>query len=443
MIGVADPDTALKLIDEKGIKYVRLWFTDVLGVLRGMTITRSEIEDVFINGQGFDGSSIEGFVRIEESDLMAHPDLSTLTIFPWMVNSEKIASVFCDIKTPHGEPYEGDPRYILRRMVERLAAEGFTAYMGPEIEFFYFKSSDAPEIMDRGGYFEFSTVEETTHLRKSAVGALEDIGIRVECSHHEVAPSQHEIDLKYQEALRMADFAMLYRLVVKEKALSRGYYATFMPKPIYGVNGSGMHTHQSLFKEGKNTFFDASDPYHLSDIAKKYIAGLLVHVKELCLVTNQWVNSYKRLVPDYEAPCYISWGQRNRSSLVRVPMYKLGREKATRVELRSPDPACNPYLAFAVMLAAGYEGIKKGYPLPEPVEENIYEMDARKLKRKRIDTLPASLLQALSEFKKSKLMKEVLGDHVFNALVSNKTLEWDRFRVAVTDFEIKNYLPVL
>jgi glutamine synthetase len=311
------------------------------------------------------------------------------------------------------------------------------------MEFFYFKSSDAPEIMDRGGYFEFSTVEETTHLRKSAVGALEDIGIPVECSHHEVAPSQHEIDLKYQEALKMADFAMLYRLVVKEKALSRGYYATFMPKPIYGVNGSGMHTHQSLFKEGKNTFFDASDPYHLSDTAKKYIAGLLVHVKELCLVTNQWVNSYKRLVPDYEAPCYISWGQRNRSSLVRVPMYKLGREKATRAELRSPDPACNPYLAFAVMLAAGHEGIKKNYPLPDPVEENIYEMDAKKLKRKKIDTLPASLLQALSEFKKSKLMKEVLGDHVFNALISNKTVEWDRFRVAVTDFEIKNYLPVL
>jgi glutamine synthetase len=231
--------------------------------------------------------------------------------------------------------------------------------------------------------------------------------------------------------------------VVKEKALSRGFYASFMPKPIFGVNGSGMHTHQSLFKENSNAFFDPSSPYRLSDIARKYIAGLLVHIKELCLVTNQWVNSYKRLVPGYEAPCYISWGQRNRSSLVRVPMYRLGKEKATRIELRSPDPACNPYLAFAVMLAAGYEGIKQGYPLPDPVEENIFEMDAKKLKRKRIDILPASLLEALSIFKKSKLMREVLGDHVFNALIGNKTVEWDRFRVAVTDFEVKNYLPVL
>lgn len=443
MIGVPDKDAALKLIDDEGIKYVRLWFTDVLGVLRGMNITRSEIEGVLESGQGFDGSSIEGFVRIEESDLMAHPDLSTFTIFPWAVNSERIASVFCDIRTPHGEPYEGDPRYILRRVVDQLAAEGLTAYMGPEMEYFYFKSSTSPQIMDRGGYFEFSTVEETTHLRKAAVGALEGLGIKVECSHHEVAPSQHEIDLRYADALTMADYSMLYRLVVKEKALARGYYATFMPKPIYGVNGSGMHTHQSLFRGNSNAFFDANAPYNLSDMAKNYIAGLLIHVRELCLVTNQWVNSYKRLVPGYEAPCYISWGQRNRSSLVRVPMYRLGKENATRVELRSPDPACNPYLAFAVMLAAGYEGIKKGYPLPDPVEENIFEMDARALKRKKIGILPASLLEAIQEFKKSHLMKEVLGDHVFNNLLKNKTLEWDRFRSSVTDFEINNYLAVL
>lgn len=443
MIGVPDKESALKLIDDQGIKYVRLWFTDVLGVLKGMTITRSEIEDVFDNGQGFDGSSIEGFVRIEESDLMAHPDLSTFTIFPWPVNSERIASVFCDVKTPHGEPYEGDPRYILKRIVDRLAADGYTAYMGPEMEYFYFKGSSLPEAMDRGGYFEYSTVEETTYLRKSAVGALEGIGIKVECSHHEVAPSQHEIDLKYAEALNMADYAMLYRLVVKEKALSRGYYATFMPKPVYGVNGSGMHTHQSLFKGNSNAFFNQSDKYHLSDVAKSYIAGLLNHVRELCLVTNQWVNSYKRLVPGYEAPCYISWGQRNRSSLVRVPMYRLGKENATRIELRSPDPACNPYLAFAVMLAAGYDGVKKGYPLPDPIEENIFEMDSARLKRKRIGTLPASLLEAIELFRKSDLMKETLGEHIFNALLSNKRVEWDRFRTAVTDFEISHYLPVL
>lgn len=443
MIGVENANEALKLLDDKGVRYIRLWFTDVLGVLRGMTISRGEIEDVFANGQGFDGSSIEGFVRIEESDLMAHPDLSTLTIFPWAINGLKIASIFCDIKTPHGEPYHGDPRYVLRRAIERVEAEGYKSYLGPEIEYFYFKNSGQPEIMDRGGYFEFSTVEETTYLRKGAVAALEEIGIPVECSHHEVAPSQHEIDLKYQDALRMADFAMLYRFVVKEKALSNGYYASFMPKPIFGVNGSGMHTHQSLFKGDKNAFHDPSEKYHISELARNYVAGILNHIREFCLVTNQWVNSYKRLVPGYEAPCYISWGRRNRSSLIRVPMYQLGKEQATRVELRSPDPACNPYLAFAVMISAGMEGIKNKYPLGDPVEENIFEMDERQRRRKRIKILPSSLFEALQEFKKSDLMKEVLGDHVFNALVKNKTVEWERFSTAVTDYEIKNYLPTL
>ena len=443
MIGVASTDEALKLLDDKGVKYIRLWFTDVLGVLRGMTITRGEIEDVFSNGQGFDGSSIEGFVRIEESDLMAHPDLSTFTLFPWAINGERIASVFCDIKTPHGEPYEGDPRYVLRRIIERIKSEGYTPYLGPEMEYFYFKSSKKPEIMDRGGYFEFSTVEETTHLRKGAIAALEEIGIPVECSHHEVAPSQHEIDLKYQEALRMADFAMLYRFVVKEKALSAGYYATVMPKPIFGVNGSGMHIHQSLFKGDRNAFHDPKEKYHISELARHYVAGILTHIRELCLVTNQWVNSYKRLVPGYEAPCYISWGRRNRSSLIRVPMYQLGKEQATRVEIRSPDPACNPYLAFAVMLAAGMEGIKNRYPLPDPVEENIFEMDERQRRRKRIKILPSSLSEALQEFKKSNLMKEILGEHIFTTLIKNKTVEWDRFSTAVTDYEINNYLPTL
>ena len=443
MIGVKDSAEALKIIDDKGIKYIRLWFADVLGTLKGMTITRSEIEHVFENGQGFDGSSIEGFVRIEESDLMAFPDLSTFTVFPWAINGERIASVFCDIKTPHGEPYMGDTRYVLRRMVDKLKAEGYTAYMGPEIEFFYLKNSKSADPMDSGGYFDYSTAEETTSLRKGAVGALEDIGIPVECSHHEVAPGQHEIDLKYQDALRMADYAMMYRMVIKEQALARGYYATFMPKPIFGVNGSGMHTHQSLFKNGRNMFFDPADKYHLSDIAKKYIAGILVHIKEICLVTNQWVNSYKRLVPGYEAPVYISWGRRNRSSLVRVPMYQLGHENATRVELRSPDPACNPYIAFAAMLAAGYDGIKNGYPLPEPVEENIFEMDSKALRRHKIDTLPGSLMEALNLLKKSELMKEVLCDHIFETLINNKTVEWDNFRVAVTDFEINNYLKSL
>jgi glutamine synthetase len=275
------------------------------------------------------------------------------------------------------------------------------------------------------------------------VAALEEIGIPVECSHHEVAPSQHEIDLKYQEALRMADFAMLYRFVVKEKALSAGYYATFMPKPIFGINGSGMHTHQSLFKGGQNAFHDPQEKYHISELGRNYISGILTHIRELCLVTNQWVNSYKRLVPGYEAPCYISWGRRNRSSLIRVPMYQLGKEQATRVELRSPDPACNPYLAFAVMLGAGLEGIKNRYPLPDPVEVNIYEMDERQRRRKRIKILPSSLFEALQEFKKSNLMREILGEHIFTTLIKNKAVEWERFSTAVTDYEINNYLPTL
>ncbi|OQX92866.1 MAG: type I glutamate--ammonia ligase [candidate division Zixibacteria bacterium 4484_95] len=433
----------LKLIDENEIKYIRLWFTDILGRLKGISITRSEIEAVLDHGQGFDGSSIEGFVRIEESDLNAIADLDTFTIFPWNINSERVALLFCDIQTPDGKPYEGDSRYILKRMLDEIARDGYTVYLGPEMEYFYFKSSQSPEIIDHGGYFDYATVDESTKMRKKTVTALESIGIQVECSHHEVAPSQQEIDLKYQDALRMADFSMIYRLVVKEIALAEGYYATFMPKPIFGENGSGMHVHQSLFKNGRNAFFSKDDTYNLSDIAKSYIAGLLKHIKEICLVTNQWVNSYKRLVPNYEAPVYISWGRRNRSSLVRVPMYRVGREEATRVELRSPDPACNPYLAFAVMIAAGYEGVRNGYKLEEPIEANIFSMDQKKRKRLRIDTLPGSLENAISEFKKSRLMKRVLGDHIFEKLIDNKIVEWDQYRIAVTGYEIDNYFPVL
>lgn len=436
-------ENILKLIDENEIKYIRLWFTDILGYLKGMSITRSEIEAVLDHGQGFDGSSIEGFVRIEESDLNAIADLDTFTIFPWSINSERVALLFCDIQTPDGKPYEGDSRYILKRLLNEIARDGYTAYLGPEMEYFYFKNSQSPEIIDKGGYFDYATIDASTKMRKKTVTALESIGVQVECSHHEVAPSQQEIDLKYQDALKMADFSMIYRLVVKEIALAEGYYATFMPKPIFGVNGSGMHVHQSFFKEGRNAFFSDDDTYNLSDIAKSYVAGLLKHIKEMCLVTNQWVNSYKRLVPDYEAPVYISWGRRNRSSLVRVPMYRVGREEATRVELRSPDPACNPYLAYAVMIAAGYEGVKNGYKLEEPIEENIFHMDKKRRKRLRINTLPGSLENAIREFKKSKLMKRVLGDHVYEKLIDNKIVEWDRYRIAVTGYEIDNYLPVL
>jgi glutamine synthetase len=433
----------LKLMDDNQIRYIRMWFTDILGYLKGMNITRSEIEAVLDHGQGFDGSSIEGFVRIEESDLMAIPDLDTFTIIPWQINSEKIAFMFCDIQTPDGKPYEGDSRYILKRVLKELSDDGYTAYMGPEIEYFYFKDSTATEILDRGGYFDYNATDVPTRIRKKTIRALEEIGIPVECSHHEVAPSQHEIDLKYQAALKMADSAMIYRFVVKEVAASEGFYASFMPKPIFGENGSGMHTHQSLFKGGHNSFFDPGGEYNLSQTARSYIAGILKHIREFTLVTNQWVNSFKRLVPGYEAPAYISWGRRNRSSLVRVPMYRVGREEATRIELRSPDPACNPYLAFAVMLAAGYDGVKNNLPLSAPIEDNIFHMDDKQRKKLKLETLPNSLENAVVEFEKSKFMRNVLGDHVYYKLIDNKKVEWDRYRIAVTQYEIDNYLPLL
>jgi glutamine synthetase len=436
-------EEVLELLDKHNVNYVRLWFADVLGYLKGMTITRSEIAEVLEHGQGFDGSSIEGFVRIEESDLEAKPDLDTFTIIPWEINNEHVALVFCDIFTPDGQPYEGDSRRVLKKVLAEIAKDGYTAFLGPEFEYFYFKNSQSPEIIDRGGYFDYSTVDSSTRMRKKTATALEAMGIQVECSHHEVAPSQQEIDLKYQNALKMADSSMIYRLVVKEIALAEGYYATFMPKPMYGVNGSGMHTHQSLFKNNHNAFFDKNDQYNLSELAKSYVAGLLTHIREMCLVTNQWVNSYKRLVPGYEAPVYISWGRRNRSSLVRIPMYRVGRENATRVELRSPDPACNPYLAFACMIAAGYEGIKKNMKLGNPVEENIFEMNEQELRKNKIDTLPNSLEDAIKEFENSELMRKVLGDHIFNQLIENKKIEWDRYRTTVTDFEVENYLPVI
>ena len=433
----------LTALDKNNVRYIRLLFTDVLGHMKGMSITRSEIEGVLEEGQGFDGSSIQGYVRIEESDLMARPDISTFRIIPWLIGGERIALMFCDIENPDGTPFEGDPRQVLKRTLKKASDRGWTFYTGPEIEFFYFRDPHHTQLLDSDGYFDYSTVDEGTKLRKKAVVALEQLGIQVECSHHEVAPSQHEIDLRYQEALTMADYAMLYRFVVKELALEAGAYASFMPKPIFGQNGSGMHTHQSLFEGSKNLFFDKSDPYHLSKTARHYVAGLLNHIREFTLVTNQWVNSYKRLVVGYEAPVYLSWGMRNRSSLVRIPMYRVGKEKATRVELRSPDPACNPYLAFACMLAAGLKGIDSASPLPEPIEKNIFHMEGDERKQMGINSLPASLAEACDLAEKSTLLKETLGDHIFNSLLANKRHEWDQFRMHVTDFELEYYLPVL
>lgn len=430
-------------LDKDNVRYIRLLFTDVLGHMKGMSITRSEIEGVLEEGQGFDGSSVEGYVRIEESDLMARPDITTFRIIPWKIADERIALMFCDIEKPDGKPFDGDPRQVLKRILKKVNDQRRTFYTGPEMEYFYFRDSNGTELLDRDGYFDYSTVDEGTRLRKKAVVSLEQLGIQVECSHHEVAPSQHEIDLRYQDALTMADFAMLYRFVVKELALEAGAYATFMPKPIFGQNGSGMHVHQSLFEGDKNLFFDKDDDYHLSGLARSYIAGLLAHVREFTLVTNQWVNSYKRLVVGYEAPVYLSWGMRNRSSLIRIPMYRVGKEKATRVELRSPDPACNPYLAFACMLAAGLDGVGANMALAKPIEDNIFHMDDEQRAALGITSLPGSLAEACDLFESSTLMRETLGEHIFTTLLANKRREWDEFRLHVTDYEMAEYLPLL
>jgi glutamine synthetase len=440
---VKTKDEVLSALDANDVRYVRLLFTDILGQMKGMSISRSEIADVLEDGQGFDGSSVEGFVRIEESDLMAMPDLRTFRVIPWEIAGEKIAVMFCDINNPDGTPYAGDPRYVLKRALKRTTDRGYTFYCGPEIEFFYFRNANSTELLDHDGYFDYSTVDEGTKLRKKAVVSLEQLGVQVECSHHEVAPSQHEIDLRYQEALVMADFAMLYRFVVKELALDAGAYASFMPKPIFGQNGSGMHTHMSLFTGDKNEFFDPNSTYNLSALARGFMAGILHNIRDITLVLNQWVNSYKRLVAGYEAPVYLSWGRRNRSSLIRVPMYRVGREKATRIELRSPDPACNPYLAFACMLAAGLDGIDSKRPLPDAVEENIFHMPESERERRGILSLPGTLVEACDLMEKSKLAREVLGDHVFSTLLANKRFEWDRYRTQVTSFEIAEYLPLL
>jgi len=434
----------LKMAKEHDVKFIRLWFSDILGMLKSFAITVEELEVALEDGMGFDGSSIEGFARIDESDMMALPDPDTFQLLPWRPKEHHaVARMFCDILKPGGEVFEGDPRYVLKRNLKRAADMGYTFYVGPELEYFYFKSSEGTEFLDQGGYFDLTPLDVATDLRRETVLTLEEMGIGVEYSHHEVAASQHEIDMRYTDALTMADNVMTYRLVVKQIALKNGVYATFMPKPVFGINGSGMHVHQSLFKGERNAFFDKSDKYYLSKVAKHYIAGLLKHAPEITSVTSQWVNSYKRLVPGYEAPCYLSWARRNRADLIRVPEYKPGKENATRIEFRSPDPACNPYLAFSVMLAAGLEGMEKEYPVPDPVEENVYEMTEEEREKRGIGTLPASLWEAVQLTEKSELVRKALGEHVFNAFIQNKKIEWDRYRVQVTDYEIKRYLPIL
>jgi len=434
----------LKTAKEHDVRFVWLWFTDTLGFLKSLSIGIAELDTTLKEGMGFDGSSIQGFARVDESDMVAMPDPDTFQLLPWMPGEHTaVARMFCDIVKPGGEPFEGDPRFVLRKNLERAANLGYTYYVGPELEYFYFKDPKSCEGLDAGGYFDMTPPGAADDLKRETVLTLEAMGIGVDKSHHEAATSQHEIDMRYTDALTMADNVMTYRIVVKEIALRHGVYATFMPKPIYGMNGSGMHVHQSLFKANRNTFFDKNGKYHLSRIALSFLAGLLKYAPEFTAVTNQWVNSYKRLVPGWEAPVYISWATRNRSDLIRVPEYKPGQEDATRFELRSPDPACNPYLCFSVLLAAGLAGVEEGLEAPEPVEANVYHMSAEERKKRGIGSLPASLLEAVHLTEKSKLVRKALGEHVFNAFIENKKIEWDRYRVYVTDYELAKYLPIL
>ena len=440
-----DREYVLEAVREHDVKFIRFWFTDILGYLKSFAITREELEEALEDGMGFDGSSIQGFARIDESDMIAKPDPSTFAILPWRPSGHSaVARMFCDILEPDRGPHEGDPRYVLRRNLEKAAKLGYTYYVGPELEYYYFSTAEPPPVvLDRGGYFDLTPLDLASDLRRETVLTLEEMGIGVEYSHHEVGPSQHEIDLRYTDALQMADNAMTYRLVVKEMAIKHGVHATFMPKPLFGENGSGMHIHMSLFKGDSNAFFDPDDEYFLTKDAKGFIAGIIKYAPETCLVTNQWVNSYKRLVPGYEAPIYLSWSQRNRSVLVRVPVYKPGKETSTRIEVRHPDPACNPYLAFAVMLGAGLKGIEEGLEIPEPTERDIYEMSEEERRDVGIGSLPADLNQAIEIAEGSALMRDCLGEHVFNSLIKDKKIEWGKYRAIITSYELDTYLPVL
>lgn len=440
-----DIDYVLKIARENQVKFIRLWFTDILGFQKSVAITIAQLEDALENGVSFDGSSIQGFARREESDMRARPDPATFQLLPWRKREgESVAAMFCDIIKPDGTPYEGDPRWVLRRTLQRAAEVGYTFYVGPELEFFYFRSARGkPETLDEGGYFDLTPQDVATDIRRDTILTLEEMGIDVDFSHHEAAHSQHEIDLRYTDALTMADNLMSARLVVKEIAQKYGVYATFMPKPLQEQNGSAMHINTSLFRGSENVLLDASDPDLLSQTARHYLGGILAHIQEITLVLNQWVNSYKRLVPGYEAPVYVTWARQNRSDLVRIPAFKSGREDSFRVELRSPDPACNPYLAFACILAAGLDGIEQEYELPPPLEQNVAELGEEERRRLGVVSLPEDLHEAIELAEKSELLRRTLGDHVFHKLIENKRLEWARYRAQVTDFELEEYLPVL
>ncbi|NLG11462.1 MAG: glutamine synthetase [Elusimicrobia bacterium] len=436
-------EEVIRLVKENNVKFIRLWFADITGQMKGLTITTEELKHVFEDGMGFDGSSIKGFARIDESDMVAMPDPSTFMLLPYRPKEKAEAGMICDILNPDRSPYEGDSRHILKKQLEKIEKKGYTLYIGPELEFFIFKNDKSTETLDEGSYFDITTLDAGNEVRRDIILTLKQMGVDVEYSHHEVAPSQHEIDLRFKEGLTMADTVMIYRMVVREIAQLKGVYATFMPKPVYGINGSGMHTHQSLFKGESNIFFDIKDKHHLSTEAKHYIAGIMKHSKEITLICNQWVNSYKRLVVGYEAPVYICWALKNRSSMIRVPMYQPKKEKSTRIEFRSPDPACNPYLAFACMVSAGMKGIEKEYPLCEPLERDVYHLTEEEKERLGVECLPGSLIEAIEIAESSELLKETLGEHVFANLLAAKKIEWDEYRKRVHEYEIKKYLPIL
>lgn len=436
----------LRSIEERNVHFVRLWFADVLGSLKSVAIAPAEIESAFAEGVGFDGSSIEGYARVYESDMVAHPDPATFQMLPWRQGTGT-ARMFCDIANPDGTPSWADPRYVLKRAMDKAADMGFTFYAHPEIEFYLLKGphhpGDSPEPLDNGGYFDHTTLGAGTDFRRDSITMLEQMGISVEFSHHEGAPGQHEIDLRYADALTMADNIMTFRVVIREVASLKGIKATFMPKPFSQCPGSGMHTHVSLFEGDENAFFDPSDEARLSPVAKRFIAGLLHHAPEITAVTNQWVNSYRRIMGGGEAPAYICWGRNNRSALVRVPAYKPNKASSARVEVRSVDAATNPYLALALILAAGLSGIEHEWELPEEASDDVWSLSARERRALGIDPLPKHLGQAIALMEDSELVAETLGEHVFDYFLRNKKAEYEEYLGQVTQFELDRYLPHL
>lgn len=437
-------DYVLRTVEERGVRFVRMWFTDVLGTLKSFAITPAELETALEEGMTFDGSAIQGYSRVQESDMLALPDPSTFEIVPWRGEDAPVARMFCDIKHLSEEPFEGDPRYVLKRNLERARDKGFTFYTAPEMEFFIFESADTPPVpLDTAGFFDLTQQDMVSDLRRQTIVTLEAMGIPVEYSFHELGPSQHEIDLRYTDALTMADNVMTFRQVVKQVANELGVYATFMPKPIEGAFGSGMHTQVSLFEGDVNAFHDPGDEFGLSKVGKCFIAGLLTHAREITAVTNQTVNSYKRLVAGYEAPVHVCWARNNESALVRLPAPKKGKESSTRIEFRSPDPACNPYLAFSLMLAAGLKGVEEGYELPPEATNNIYEMTPEERAAEGIGSLPQNLAEAVTAMEESELVAEALGEHVFDYFIRNKRSEWQDYKSHVSPWELDRYLGSL